>query len=268
MAIQGIFGYPGEGKTIWSTICVLQKMRRYRENPYLARLHHKFAANYPVTHDDVKFVATWEEAQGLFNCTYVLDECAQYFGRRDFSKTTEKDLQYFRQHRKDGLHLIYTAHDVLDVESKISAELTSKIWQLKRLFGPDLDGNPSKIEERLGIWSMALLYNAREYVGSQGQRMSAKPIGFRVFKLNRYFGTFDSFYVQGREGDGRQGRRWTEEQIEDLAVLDHPLLSPDVYDASRKIWTASDGWSNPGRAEVVVNLAALNAIRQEHFKRV
>ena len=145
MAIHGIVGEPGGGKTAFGTILALEMVARFERMPESKR--RKVYCSWPVHDERIGFLESFEQAKELHNAVLFWDEFARLYGRRSYAKNTEEDLNYFRVHRHDGLTLYWIAHAVEDVETKIAQELTTTFWHVRRLFGPDLDEQPTGLKD-------------------------------------------------------------------------------------------------------------------------
>lgn len=250
MAIHGIIGDPGAGKTAFATILAIQMAERFAKMPESKR--RKIYCSWPVYDDRIGFVESFTEATHLHNAVVFWDEFARLFGRRSFAKNSEEDLNYFRVHRHDGLTLYWIAHAVEDVETKIAQELTTSFWHVRRIFGPDMDEQPTGIERLIGMHVVARQFRARDY-----QAVTKRThLRTTTFRLDRMFHKYDSFYIPGaRDGTGRRdGRAAIHANAGSLPA--HPLRSPDVYAASRRPVTDLSG---VGLVRWQLDLAALNA---------
>lgn len=232
--IHGIVGPPGSGKTAFATTLALEMVERFAKQPESKR--RSVWCTWPVTDKRVNFLRSWEEGLELSNAVIMYDEFARLFGRRSYTKNKEEDLNHFRVHRHDGLTLYWIAHAIEDVETKIAEELTISIWHVNRLFGPDLDEQPTPLENWFGWWCSARRYSIRDYQAVTKR----KPLGMpRWFRIDRLFEKYDSFYVPGqRDGSGsRVGRSALASpgsESDTAAELPwHPVCGPGVWSACR-----------------------------------
>lgn len=246
MSIHLILGKPRHGKTTFANILARQMHQAaLRRAPSQRRTIH---ANFPIHHPEIHQFNDYAELQQLSNAVAFVDEGSGWFGKRSYTKTTDDDLMFWRQHGHDDLTLMVLAHSYNDVETKI-AELATTVWYVRRLFGPTLDEGPSWLEEKIGWRAKATNYDANTF-DTPSKRIKNKSFSFSI---NAHLTEFDSFYVVGdRTGKGRRAGR-PGPRNEDRQT--GPLLSPEVYDKCRH----SDPWGS--RVRLIPTAAALNAYK-------
>lgn len=128
MAIEGIVGYPGAGKTLYGVHKLLAAkaagMRCF--------------ANLTCGLDPKQWDrVVWKDVVRLQNAFVLLDEAHMWFPARAYSQTTQAELAVFQQHRKAGLELCWIAQH----ESRIDValrELTTCIHYIKPIKLPFL----------------------------------------------------------------------------------------------------------------------------------
>jgi hypothetical protein len=228
MAIHGIIGLPGHGKSTFASILAARLADTFARK---AR-HRRVFANFPVADKRVGMIPTWEAAQELSNCVFFLDEAPNWFNRRNWNKNTEADLQKWKQSRKDGLTLFWIAHDISHVETQISEHLTESFWVVRRFFGPALDEGPSVIENIVGWRAVARQFYGPDYRRVEGRKHPRQSVHFRI---DRQFDKFDSLYVVGgRDGEGNRAGRAQRQEADEVPVVDHPLVSRTLYGLRRE----------------------------------
>ena len=246
MSIHIILGKPRQGKTTFANILAREFVQLGLRRP--ASQRRSVYANFPIFHKDISLFENYGDLQGMSNAVAFVDEASGWFGRRSYSKTSDDDLMFWRQHGHDDLTLFVLCHSLLDLESKI-AELATTIWYVKRLFGPGLDEGPSRLEQLpfVGWRAKATNYDAHQFLSST-KRVKNRSISFRI---DNHLSEFDSFYVVGdRSGNGCRSGRGPAAKRE--AANAHALISPEVYSASR----SSEGWGS--RVIVRPTAASLN----------
>lgn len=198
MSIQLICGLPGHGKGCLAVDRILRDIK----------LGHKVYCNFPLyaspdgskkLHPSVEFFQTWEDIRHAENGKIYLDEAPRWFSSRAYAKNTPEDLEFFAQHRHNGLGLILICQSPQQLDVEIRDRLAAYVWYIKRLWGPDpeTDG-PSKIEGLIG-WNALV----RKFVASDFR--NAKRFALRSYNMNlqQFHPWYDTdWIVGGRNGEG------------------------------------------------------------------
>ncbi len=244
MSIHLILGKPRQGKTTFANILAREFVQMgLKRAPSQRRTVH---ANFPIFHDAISRFDTYDELRELSNAVAFVDEGSGWFGRRSYTKTSDDDLMFWRQHGHDDLTLFVCAHNIVDVETKI-VELATTIWNVRRMFGPALDEGPTRLENLIGWHATATNYDAATFTAAT-KRIQNRRLRFDI---RRHLVDYDSFYVVGdRDGTGRREGRAASAQ---RGLPDLPLLSPEVYGACR---TELDEWG--GHVAIRPTPGALN----------
>jgi hypothetical protein len=241
--IQGVVGYPGEGKTMFLSIMAIKAAERAARMPRNKR--RRVFTNFPVYHEGVDMVHSWQECLGLYETDLFLMEIHHWFNALDRSAYGTDDLQAWTQSRHDGNHIWWDAQSPLQVQRQLREDLTAFIWRVRRPFGPNEHLEPSVVERVVGQWSFATKYAAAEF----GKEKSRKLGRFR-FRQTDHYEQYDSFYtIGGKDGAGSRAGRAERGSL--LPSLPLPCgLTRDVYHASRR-W---EGWGGVVRHESTVPL--------------
>lgn len=252
LSIHIIVGKPRHGKTTFANILAREYVQLgLKRAPSQRRTVH---ANFPIHHPDIGQFNDYKELQLLSNAVAFVDEGSGWFGRRSYSKTTDDDLMFWRQHGHDDLTLFVLAHSIIDIETKIF-ELASTVWYVRRQFGPSLDEGPTRLEDLIGWRAKATNFDAASF--TTAKRIKNRSMSFRIEK---HLKEYDSFYVVGdRHGEGRRaGRPRPTQEGEGVG----PLLSPAVYAASRTVGLGG------GVVRVIPSPLALNSYKKAGVKNV
>lgn len=198
MSIQLICGLPGHGKGCLAVDRILRDIK----------LGRRVLCNFPVyarpdgtkeLHPKITFFETWEDIRGEENGRLYLDEAPRWFSSRSYSKNTPEDLEFFAQHRHNGLSLILICQSPQQLDVEIRDRLAAYVWYIKRLLGPDPDTDgPSKIETLIG-WNAVV----RKFVASDFK--SAKRFSLKTYNMNlqQFHGWYDTdWIIGGRDGKG------------------------------------------------------------------
>ncbi len=189
--ITGILGPPRTGKSTFA--CILAE-------DALKHSGMDVAANFPMPGlPGVGYFETFDDLKKLHNTVAFVDEFPTWFGRRDHAKTGDAELSQFRQGGKMGIILYWIAHGLQDAETKVAETLTQEVWKVKRLFGPDRWGKPSQLEDLIGCWAVACLYDV-ELVDTPTKRVCKDR---KFYRLDKHWHKFDSAHIVGsRSGQG------------------------------------------------------------------
>lgn len=172
------------------------------------KLGYKVYCNFPVyekpngekkLHPKIEFYQTWDDIRNADNGKIYLDEAPRWFSSRNFAATSANDLEFFAQHRHNGLGLILICQSPQQLDVEIRDRLAAYVWYIKRLFGPDpeTDG-PTRFEKIVG-WNALV----RKFVASDFR--SAKRFSLRSYNMNlqQFHKWYDTdWIVGGREGQG------------------------------------------------------------------
>lgn len=232
MSIYIVTGYPGAGKTTFAVAQAVKFARHYKRPVF---------TNFPIYAGDldIGYFDNWEDLKELSNAVVVLDEAPRWFSSRAWQSTKVDDLQVFAQHRKDGITLFLIAQEFGQLDAQVR-DLAIFVWRIKRMFGPDENEDATKLERYVGIWAKATKFEAAGYL------TATKAVVHRrlFFRLDRWFGLFDTFHRVGSkfgEGVGR-GRAQTTVTLPGhgrrpgLGVAPGPIVgafSPDEYSRGR-----------------------------------
>jgi hypothetical protein len=96
--ILGITGLPGGGKSLYAVTEMLKAKRAGR----------RVVANFHSRTNMWEYM-NWEQMKELHNALVVIDEAHMWFPSRQWHKTTQDELSYFQQSRKEGLDLMWVA---------------------------------------------------------------------------------------------------------------------------------------------------------------
>ena len=248
MSIQLICGLPGHGKGCLAVDRILRDVK----------LGHKVYANFPVyakpdgskvLHPKIEFFERWEDIRQAENGKIYLDEAPRWFSSRAYAKNTPEDLEFFAQHRHNGLGLILICQSPQQLDVEIRDRLAAYVWYIKRLLGPDpeTDG-PSKAETLLG-WNALV----RKYVASDFR--NAKRFALRSYNVNlqKYHKWYDTdWIIGGRDGTGtgfgKTQRSGTPAALgaasaEVVTLLDGSKLTKAEYMAGMRRITPGESWS-------------------------
>lgn len=198
MSIQLICGLPGHGKGCLAVDRILKDIK----------LGRRVLCNFPVyarpdgsreLHPKIVFFETWEDIRGEENGRIYLDEAPRWFSSRAYAKNTPEDLEFFAQHRHNGLSLILICQSPQQLDVEIRDRLAAYVWYIKRLLGPDPDTDgPSKIETIVG-WNAVV----RKFVASDFK--SAKRFALKTYNMNlqQFHAWYDTDWIIGsRDGKG------------------------------------------------------------------
>ena len=256
MSIQLICGLPGHGKGCLAVDRILRDIK----------LGHKVFANFPVyarpdgskvLHPKIEFFERWEDIRHAENGKIYLDEAPRWFSSRAYSQNTPQDLEFFAQHRHNGLGLILICQSPQQLDVEIRDRLAAYVWYIKRLLGPDpeTDG-PSKIETIIG-WNALV----RKFVASDFR--NAKRFALRSYNMNlqQFHPWYDTDWIIGsRSGQGtgfgktqRSGppAALGSADAEVVTLLDGRKLTKAEYMAGMHRDTPADCWRYAGVPEAV-----------------
>lgn len=120
--IEAFTGLPGQGKTYLMTKKAIQEMKKGR----------KVYANYPlegsISYEDISEILTVR--QGLV----LIDEAGLLIPAQFWTRLPYQYLQAWRQHRKGGIDIWYTAQDLHDVGTSLR-RVTQFVNDIQRI-GP------------------------------------------------------------------------------------------------------------------------------------
>lgn len=125
MAIEGIIGYPGQGKTLLA----VAKLKQAHAQGMRCFANFTCALDPPLWERVV-----WKDIIKLSNAFVVLDEAHMWFPARGYSQTTQAELGIFQQHRKAGLEMVWVAQHEARIDIALR-ELTTYVHYVKKL-GP------------------------------------------------------------------------------------------------------------------------------------
>ena len=198
MSIQLVCGLPGHGKGCLAVDRILKDIA----------LGRRVLCNFPVyarpdgsreLHPKITFFETWEDIRGEENGRIYLDEAPRWFSSRAYAKNTPEDLEFFAQHRHNGLSLILICQSPQQLDVEIRDRLAAYVWYIKRLLGPDPDTDgPTKMEKLIG-WNALV----RKFVASDFK--SAKRFVLKSYNMNlqQFHGWYDTdWIIGGRDGKG------------------------------------------------------------------
>lgn len=198
MSIQLICGLPGHGKGCLAVDRILKDIN----------LGRRVLCNFPVyarpdgskvLHPKITFFETWEDIRGEENGRIYLDEAPRWFSSRAYAKNTPEDLEFFAQHRHNGLSLLLICQSPQQLDVEIRDRLAAYVWYIKRLLGPDPDTDgPTKMETIIG-WNALV----RKFVASDFK--SAKRFTLKSYNMNlqQFHGWYDTdWIIGGRDGKG------------------------------------------------------------------
>lgn len=101
--IEAFVGLPGQGKTYNMTRRALREMKKGK----------KIYANYQLK--GAEYFKELGELVGIKNAIILIDEAGIYLPAQAWKSIPFEFIRQIRQHRHDGLHLWYTAQDLMDV---------------------------------------------------------------------------------------------------------------------------------------------------------
>ena len=246
-SIQLICGLPGHGKGCLAVDRILRDIK----------LGHKVMCNFPVyarpdgskeLHPKIEFFERWEDIRQAENGKIYLDESPRWFSSRAYSKNTPEDLEFFAQHRHNGLGLILICQSPQQLDVEIRDRLAAYVWYIKRLYGPDpeTDG-PSKLEGLIG-WNAIV----RKFVASDFK--NAKRFALRTYNMNlqQFHQWYDTdWIIGGRDGkgtgEGKTRRTGTPAALggascDTITLLDGRKLTKEEYLSGMKQETPGGVW--------------------------
>lgn len=265
MSIYVVTGEPGAGKSALGYVLAGKHCKNDKR---------QVLATYDMDWYNVK-TTQWAEMARAENAVCIVDESASLWHARSYSeKGRVNELEKFREHRKDGLTLYLIVQDFATLDTNIR-EMTRFVWHVKRLFGPDFYENATKFEETWGVWSLARLYLAKNYLtASKKFWKSSQP-----FRLDRLFGRFDTLAkssgktsTEVKRGAGLAQARRTRHEAARLGDLRPKVLMPfsrEEYDLHRNLVGSPNSLSGrvewrDGRALELVSM--LNELGEEDRK--
>lgn len=219
--IQGVTGLIGHGKNCFVTRQVLRLRARGDKR--------RVIANFPLHVEGVEYCATWDEVKNESNCLIIIDEAYRWFGSRNWQNNNrEGELSCFTQSRKEGNSFWWICQESNQVDQYLREFTTAFIWHVYRPFGPGEDEGPSVLERLIGCRAVARKYSASIY-----GKADARPVESVWFKLNDYFGAFDTFHSVGlRDGSGA-GRGKASGAQRPTPGPERLIWTPDTYRAGR-----------------------------------
>ena len=198
MSIQLICGLPGHGKGCLAVDRIL----------FDIKLGRRVLCNFPVyarpdgskeLHPKIEFFETWEDIRGEENGRLYLDEAPRWFSSRAYAKNTPEDLEFFAQHRHNGLSLTLICQSPQQLDVEIRDRLAAYVWYIKRLLGPDPDTDgPTRMENIIGWNAVVRKFTAADF-------KSAKRFALKAYNMNlqQFHGWYDTDWVVGaRDGKG------------------------------------------------------------------
>lgn len=122
MAIWGITGLPGAGKSLYA-VHLMEKLQA-RGKRVLSNFH---------TRGGLSDFALWNDMKMATNAACIIDEAQTWFPSRFYKEQSKTELSAFQQHRKRGLDLYWIAQheDRVDVALR---ELTAGYFRVNRLW--------------------------------------------------------------------------------------------------------------------------------------
>lgn len=198
MAIEIICGLPGHGK---GCLAVDRIFRDLHRDPKIV-VYCNFPVYSPGTmdlHPRIKFFDTWADIRGAANGIIYLDEAQRWFSSRAFKDNHPEDLEFFQEHRHNGLSLRMICQHPGQLDVDIRDRLCAYVWYVKRIWGPDQHTEgPSKIEKRIG-W----LAKCRKFTGMEFKSAKRTALASYTIDLRDYHDLYDTYWLVGsREGKG------------------------------------------------------------------
>lgn len=151
MTIEAYTGMPGEGKTYWMTKDALKQVKRGR----------KLLTNYPIIDPATgKCFPMYKQIHEIFeakNCLILMDEASLMAPAQFWNRIPFEVMAHWRQHRKAGTDIWYTAQDMDDVSNQLRRvtqyeNQCSRFWKFmqKKIIDPK-KYRPGKSEGYYGM---------------------------------------------------------------------------------------------------------------------
>lgn len=196
MSIELICGLPGHGKGCLAVDRIFKDLKRGKKVFCNFPIYEKLGSK--VLHPKITFFETWDDVRDQANGNIFMDESQRWFSSRDFKNNRPEDLEFFQEHRHNGLNLRLICQHPGQLDVEIRDRLAAHVWYIKRLFGPTEDDEPSRTEKIVG-W----VASVRKYAASDFKSAKRHALFGYVMNLQQVHGWYDTHWrIGGRDGAG------------------------------------------------------------------
>ena len=169
--IEGVVGYPGQGKTYYAIHRALKEMKQRNKHYPKGRAVY---CNFDITGTKKITPETLFDIEP--GALVIIDEAQNWFGSRNWKQFGNKYMEFFSQTRKKEYTLLWISQDVSSVD-KMIRDRTHLIHQTTS-FGSGFFGHP--------LWFRLSTYYGAKNLGKADHWAMNKWIRFKLDVANSY----------------------------------------------------------------------------------